>query len=176
MIYSSLSLRSFTWGVLFSVVGAGACSSGGQAMGRDGSASCAAVDGITVSWHDNGLGHCGTGSISESPGSNPSSRNALLVSGYDTFGNSFGLGLGSLVPGDYSCGGDGGATAYFLYWHQTSAPPEVTQSCSITITSIGGSGGNASGTFSASLAPTEGGTEEISNGMFDGPATVASPI
>lgn len=167
-------LRALALGFL--VLGAAACSSGGQATGRDGSTSCPAVNGITVSWQDNGLGHCGTGIISESPGSNPSSRDALLVSGTDASGNGFGLGLSSLVLGSYSCSGDGGASVYFLYSHQPGSAPEVTQSCSITITSIGGSGGNPAGTFSASLAPTEGGTEEISNGMFDGPATVVSPI
>jgi hypothetical protein len=176
MTYSSLSLRSLTGAVRFLVLSAAACSSGGQAAGRDGAASCPAVNAITVSWQDNGVSRCGTGTISESPGSNPSSRDALVVSGTDASGNGFGFGLSSLVLGSQSCSGDGGASVYFLYSHQPGSAPEVTQSCSITITSIGGSGGNASGTFSASLAPTEGGTEEISSGMFDGPVTIVSPI
>ena len=175
---ASLRLSALAGAVLFCLaLGAAACGSGGQGTGRDGAASCPAVSGVAVSWQDNGLGHCGTGSIDESSGSNGvSGGSSFEVTGYDASGNSFDLGVRSLVPGTYSCGGDAGAIVYLRYWHQTASLPEVAQSCSITITSIGGSDGNASGTFSASLATTEGGTEEISNGMFDGMATIGMPI
>ncbi len=132
-----------------------------------------------MSWQDNGVGHCGTGSIDESSGSNGLANiSSFLVSGADSSGNHFDLGIYSLVAGDYSCNGDGGVNVSFDYWRQTDHDlPEPTQSCSITITSIGGPGaGNASGTFSAVFASTEGGTEEISNGMFDAPPTITRPM
>jgi hypothetical protein len=131
-----------------------------------------------MSWQDNGVGHCGTGAINESSGSNGLANiRTFLVSGADSSGNRLDIGIDSLVAGDYSCNGDGGVNVSFGYWRQTDQGLSVpTQSCSIRITSIGGAGaGNASGTFSAVLAPTEGGTEEISKGTFDGPPTINQP-
>jgi hypothetical protein len=164
--------RLLAAGVVFCLAGGLACGSGVQTLPSSG--SCLALAGYTVGWQENGVVHCGITTIDETSTPNGvfSTRDLFSVIGTDNGGNTFNLLVNSLVPGTYSCGSDAGVSTSFLYWPRTDTGyPEIAQTCSITITSVGRSGANAAGTFSATFAPADGGTVEITNGTFDGPVS-----
>jgi hypothetical protein len=143
---------------------------GGGGTGGSGSAGCSAM-----SWLDDGVSQCAD--FLSVTRSTKNGFDQLAVVGSKT--TNVGLTFKVIVPGggaietgkDYACDG-----AYILFVYQAGPlPSHTTQSCTITVSALGGASTPASGTFSAMLLASDGTTaKQISQGMFSAAPTIAN--
>jgi hypothetical protein len=151
-------------GALALLLGCG--SDGGAPGGGDG--GVAPTGSGTLTWLDNGTKH----SALFATGARVTTTmiDMVQVSGGEAnTGISFGVSMPPpLVPGTYPCGVSGTGSRIIVSFSDNSGV--LFQSCTVTLTSIGGkTGEHAVGTFSAT-----GGGKAITGGMFDVPLTVSS--
>lgn len=154
------------------LAGAG-CGSGGAARGEAGASCQPAVTGTgTMSWLDDGAPECAVSALATFENT-PQLTLFSLTGATTTLGLGFGvttvLGPGP-IGGSYSCAPLDSVSVTFNYTQgQTNS---FAQSCDITLDMQGTAGVHATGTFSATLMLTGGGTKSITNGLFDAPVTI----
>jgi hypothetical protein len=128
-----------------------------------------------MSWLDDGQQQCAT--IVSATYDTGSASSIFEIVGSEASGPGVAFGVettvgGLTIAGSYSCGVTGDFIATLNY--QEGSTPAFAASCSITVNSADGAGGvPATGTFSATLTLSAGGTKTISNGVFTSPVQVA---
>jgi hypothetical protein len=155
------------------------CGSGGAAanIAVDGATGCPASfsPGASMGWQDDGKMECAQIVSATYEAGTASTSFSIVGSSSSGLGVSFGVAStagGVAIGGSYSCGLSGNVDGTFDY-EQGSTPPTFADTCSMTINSADGAGGTpATGTFSATLNLSGGGTKIISNGVFTTPVTV----
>jgi hypothetical protein len=175
--------RSSTWRLGFALAAvvfgcAIGCGSGGAAASAtvDGATSCPTSlnAGATMGWQDDGQTKCAQIVSATYEAGSASTIFSIVGSTSSGLGVSFGVASttgGVAIGGSYSCGVSGNVNGTFNY--QQGSTPTFASTCSFTINSADGAGGTpASGTFSATLNLSGGGTKSISNGAFTTPVTV----
>jgi hypothetical protein len=129
----------------------------------------------TMTWKDDGAAHSasfGTGVLART-----STTDLLELSGADATGAAIAFALSTpppIVPAPFTCAqvGMNGTIVSLVYTSANAA--SSTQSCAITLATVGmATGARATGTFSAVIALTAGGTKTLSDGHFDLPLTVS---
>lgn len=90
-------------------------------------------------------------------------------------GIAFGVSTRSAVaPGDFQCGPAAGGYPITSFSYTATGVEALYQSCTVRIPALGAAKGeHATGTFSAVLNKTGGGTKAITAGAFDVPLTVS---
>jgi hypothetical protein len=155
------------------------CGSSGGGKTADGAANCPASQsaGASMSWQDDGALQCAT-IVSATYGSGSASTIFSLVA---SSASGIGVGLGvetttggiMIVDGTYACGAAGSFIGSFDY--QQGSTPGLAASCSLTVHAVDGAAGvPATGTFSATVTESSGGTKTISNGVFTVPVELVS--
>jgi hypothetical protein len=166
-------------GLALVVVGVGlGCGSGGAAANTasDGATGCPASfsPGASMAWQDDGKTECAQIVSATYEAGTASTIFTIVGSTSSGLGLSFGVSSttgGVAIGGSYICGVSGNVNGTFEYQQGSTATFATT--CSFTINSADGAGGTpATGTFSATLNPSSGGTKSISNGTFTTPVTV----
>jgi hypothetical protein len=161
------------------VLGCGlGCGSGGAAANTsaDGATGCPASfsPGASMGWQDDGKMECAQIVSATYEAGTASTIFSIVGSNSAGLGVSFGVAStagGVAIGGSYSCGVSGNVDGTFNY--QQGSTPTFAATCSLTINSADGAGGTpATGTFSATLNLSGGGTKSISNGVFTTPVTV----
>jgi len=156
--------------------GGAGCGSSGGSTSRDGSGG-GGSSGNTISWQDDGAAHAtafGTASLVTSSG-----LQILQVAGGEASGIGIAFGVTSkprVGLGTFQCGiaADGGGYPITSFSYTATGVDPLYQSCTVAVTALGAaSGERASGTFSAVLTKTAGGTKAITAGVFDLPLTVS---
>jgi hypothetical protein len=156
--------------------GAG-CGSGGSGTLRDGSGGGGGSSGTgTLSWQDDGAAHAtmfGTASLVTSSG-----LQILQIAGGEASGIGIAFGVSAKLAvglGTFQCGpgANAGYPITSFSYTATGVDP-LYQSCTVSVTALGAADGeHASGTFSAVLTKTAGGTKAITAGVFDLPLNVS---
>jgi hypothetical protein len=154
------------------------CGSGGAAAPTavDGATGCPASlsPGASMGWQDDGKTECAQIVSATYEAGTASTVFSVVGSTSSGLGVSFGLAStagGVAIGGSYSCGASGNVNVTFVY--QQGSTPAFADICSLTINSADGAGGTpATGTFSATLNLSGGGTKSISNGVLTSPVTV----
>jgi hypothetical protein len=151
-------------------------SSGGGSGGKGGAGGSVcqpfvAGDG-TMTWDDNGNAECGT--ITEATRMINATQDFIEIVGATTTGYGVAITVVSYsegpLGGSYHCKNDAGISALYVdfVYHGT------VQDCTITIDNPGGPGGaHATGSFSATAIGSDGGSIEVTNGVFDTPITLS---
>ena len=144
--------------------------SGAGGTGGTGTAGCSAM-----SWLDDGASQCAD--FLSVTRSTKNGFDQLAVTGSET--TNVGLTFKVIVPGggaietgkDYTCDG-----MYILFVYQAGPlQSHTTQSCTLTVTALGGAGTPAAGTFSAMLLASDGTTPKtISQGAFSAVPKIAN--
>jgi hypothetical protein len=150
-------------------------SSGSGGKGGAGGATCQPFipgDG-TMTWDDNGNAECGT--ITEASRVISTSQDFIEIIGASPT-NGYGVGLTVVsytegpLGGTYHCKNDAGITALYIDFTYRG----TVEDCTITIDNPGGPGGaHATGSFSATAIGSDGGSIEVTNGVFDTPITLS---
>jgi hypothetical protein len=157
------------------LLGAG-CGSGGSGTSRDGSGGDGSSGSGTLSWQDDGAAHAttfGTASLVTSSG-----LQILQVAGGEASGIGIAFGVSAKPAvglGTFQCG-LGTAAGYPITSFSYTAPgvDALYQSCTVSVTALGAADGErATGSFSAVLTKTAGGTKAITGGVFDLPLNVS---
>ena len=164
----------------------GVGSSSGATGGSSG-AGAASCTGSPVVWEDDGTTHCassgeaifGSDTILNPLDGGPETMLTLeLVATQDNTSYGFTFIVDTSAPtinGTYSCTPVGASVAELTYNEiGVFSTSVVSFSITVTVTPTDGGHAVATGTFSAQLAVTDGGTKTLSNGTFDLPVTYES--
>jgi hypothetical protein len=150
---------------------AGGGTGGGGGKGGAGGSLCQPIipgDG-TMTWDDNGNAECGT--ITEASRVTSTSQDFIEIIGASpTNGYSVGLTVVSYsegpLGGPYHCKNDAGISALYVAFTYRG----TVEDCTITFDNAGTPGGaHATGSFSATVIGPDGGSIEVTNGVFDTP-------
>ncbi|HEX3901826.1 MAG TPA: hypothetical protein VH853_03185 [Polyangia bacterium] len=157
--------------------GGGRGGSGGGTGGQGGAGGAGICQSLipgdgTMTWDDNGTPQCGTVSIAERTTS--TSEDSIEIIGASPT-DAYGVGIvvvsftSALLGGTYHCKNDAGISALYVSFTYRG----TVDDCTITIDNAGTSGGaHATGSFSATVSGVDGGTIEVTNGMFDTPVMI----
>jgi hypothetical protein len=150
----------------------GNATGGGGKGGGGGSAACTPIipgDGV-MTWDDNGLPECGT--ITVTGRMTSSTQDFIEIIAATTTGIGVGLTVVSYtgaLGGTYTCKNDAGVGALYVDFTYRG----TVQSCTIKIDDPGTPGGaHATGSFSGTFNATDGGSIEVTNGIFDTPVMI----
>ena len=155
--------------------GCGSSATPADGGGRGGGGGSASGTG-TLSWQDDGVAH--QTAFASAALVTSSGIQLLQVAGGEAsgIGLAFGVsGMPTIGVGTYQCGPSAGG-GYPITSFSYTAPgvDPLYQSCTVSITALGAvAGEHASGTFSAVLTKSAGGTEAITAGVFNVPLTVS---
>lgn len=130
----------------------------------------------TISWQDDGVAHrtlFASASLVTSSG-----LQILQIAGGEASGVGIAFGVSAKPAvglGAFQCGlGDAGGYPITSFSYTATGVDPLYQSCMVSVTTLGAaSGARASGTFSAVLNKTGGGTKAITAGVFDAALTVS---
>lgn len=155
---------------------AGAAGCGSSAASTpDGSGQGGTSGSATLSWQDDGVAHqalTASASLVTSSG-----FQILQIAGGEasSIGIAFGVTSNSTVgTGSFQCGPAAGSFPITSFSYTATGVEALYQSCTVSITALGAAKGeHASGTFSAVLNKTGGGTKAITAGVFDIALTVS---
>ena len=155
---------------------AGAAGCGSNAAGTpDGGGGGGASGNGTISWQDDGVAHqaiSATASLVTSSG-----LQILQIAGGEAsgVGIAFGVSSNSTVgTGSFQCGAAAGGFPITSFSYTATGVEPLYQSCTVSITALGAAKGErASGSFSAVLNKTGGGSKAITAGIFDVALTVS---
>jgi hypothetical protein len=145
--------------------------SGGGSAGRGGAGGASACQPIipgdgTATWDDDGVAECAT--LTEAGRMTSSSQDFIEVIGSTTTGVGIAFTVVSytgLLGGTYHCKNDAGISALYINFLYRG----TLEDCTITFDNPGQPGGvHASGSFSGTFSG-DGGTIDVTNGMFDTP-------
>jgi predicted lipoprotein with Yx(FWY)xxD motif len=158
--------------LLAGATGCGSSSAGSPDGGGGGGASGSG----TLSWQDDGVAHhalFATATLTTSSG-----LQILQIAGGEASGVGIAFGVSAKPAvglGAFQCGlGDAGGYPITSFSYTATGVDALYQSCTVSITALGAaSGTRASGTFSAVLNKTGGGTKAITAGVFDAALTVS---
>lgn len=162
--------------IALAVAGCGS-SGGAKSTTSDGASNCPASlsPGASMSWQDDGAPQCATIVSATYEAGSASAIFSVIASAAS--GTGVGLGVETtagglaIADGTYACGAAGNFIGTFNY--QQGSTPGFAASCSLTVHSADGAGGmSATGTFSATVTQSGGGTKTISNGVFTVPVDV----
>jgi len=151
--------------------GAG-CGSGGSATPMDISPGSP-----PLSWQDDGAAHAatfGSASLVTSSG-----IQTLQIAGGEAGGIGIAFGVSAKLAvglGTFQCGSAAGSTGYPItsFSYTADGVDPLFQSCMVSVTALGTTDGeHATGSFSAVLTKTAGGTKAITSGVFNLPLNVS---
>jgi hypothetical protein len=152
--------------------GSSGCGSGGGAKSDAAAGSCAAsfTPGASMTWLDDGASECAqeVSAVLDST----ATLDLLNIVGSQASGVGIAFGIstnGVAIGGTYTCGDLTNRTVAVSFNYQQGSTPNLVSTCTIDVTSAGGPGVKASGTFSAVVTLTGGGTKTVTNGAFDAP-------
>ena len=162
--------------VFGAVLCAGAAGCGSNAAGTpDGGGRGGASGNGTISWQDDGVAHQ---SLTASAALVTSSGIQILqLAGGEASGIGIAFGVSAKPTvglGAFECGPTAGSYPITSFSYTATGVEPLYQSCTVGITALGAATGErASGTFSAVLTKTGGGTKAITAGIFDVALTVS---
>jgi hypothetical protein len=130
----------------------------------------------TISWQDDGVAH--HTSFASASLVTSSGLQILQIAGGEASGVGIALGVSAkpaVGTGTFQCGvGDAGGYPIVSFSYTATGVDPLYQSCTVSITALGAAKGeHATGTFSAVLNKTGGGTKALTAGAFDLVLTVS---
>lgn len=156
---------------------AGAAGCGSSAPGSpDGGGRGGASGSGTLTWQDDGVSHQAL--FASATLVTSSGLQILQITGGEASGIGIAFGVSAKPAvglGAFQCGlGDAGGYPITSFSYTATGVDPLYQSCMVGITALGAtSGTRASGTFSAVLNKTGGGTKAITAGVFDAALTIS---
>ena len=155
---------------------AGVAGCGSSAAGTpDGGGGGGASGTGTLSWQDDGVAH--QASFATAVLVTSSGLQILQISGAEAGGIGIAFGVSAkpaVALGASPCGASPGGYPITSFSYTATGVAPLYESCTVGITTLGAANGErASGTFSAVLDKTAGGTKAITGGVFNVPLTVS---
>ena len=154
--------------------GAAGCGSS-SANSPDGGGGGGASGNGTLTWQDDGVAHqavFATATLSTSSG-----LQFLQIAGGEASGIGIAFGVTNkpaVAPGTFQCGASAAGYPITSFSYTATGVSPLYESCTVSITALGAAKGEiASGTFSAVLDKTGGGTKAITAGAFNAALTVS---
>jgi len=158
--------------------GAAGCGSGngGKSTGSGGSGGGGTSGNGEISWHDDGVAH--QTSFASASLVSASGLQLLQIAGGEASGIGIAFGVSAkpaVQLGAFQCGpADGGSYPITSFSYTADGVDPLFQGCTVSIAALGAADGESvSGTFSAVLTKTAGGTKAITAGEFNLPLNVS---
>lgn len=172
---TSIAAAAATCLALGTTLFAGAAGCGSNAAGTPGGGGGGASGSGTLSWQDDGVAHQ---SLTASAALVTSSGIQILqIAGGEASGIGIAFGVSAKPTvglGAFQCGPAAGGYPITSFSYTATGVAPLYESCTVSITALGAAKGeHASGTFSAVLDKTAGGTKAITAGVFDIALTVS---
>ena len=155
--------------------GATGCGSGGSGVAQDGGGGGASGSG-TLTWQDDGTAHQAL--FASATLVTSSSLQILQIAGGEAGGIGIAFGVSAkpaVALGTFQCG-PGASSGYPItsFSYTAGGVDPLYQSCMVSIATLGAANGErVTGSFSAVLTKTAGGTKAITAGAFDIPLNVS---
>jgi hypothetical protein len=165
-------------GLAAAVLAAGAtgCGSGGSGVAKDGGGGGGASGSGTLTWQDDGTAHQAL--FASATLVTSSGLQILQMAGGEAGGIGIAFGVSAkpaVALGTFQCG-PGASSGYPItsFSYTADGVDPLYQSCMVSIATLGAaSGERVTGSFSAVLTKTAGGTKAITAGTFNIPLTVS---